>query len=269
MIELQGKSRSGEPGFCGGVRENGVGRRKETDPNMGRFLELTPLFSKKTDPNLGRFPERKNMNHDLAITGPETAASEPGEFDLGTWLGRRQAFGLMAGKSAAADVDCLRHIRDTKSYKSKCRDWGEFCAQYIGASKTHVNRMIQCLDKFGPQFFELTQLTRVSPQAFDAIAPHLTDEGLTLDGETFALRADNSRQVAAAVAELRKRAEASPEKSPSQILEERFEDLIRRVISTGEALDSVEKRVIVELLSRLNQSVQGCHVSLLGYHCVG
>ena len=23
------------------------------------------------------------MNHDLAITGPETAASEPGEFDLG------------------------------------------------------------------------------------------------------------------------------------------------------------------------------------------
>ena len=54
------------------------GEEKETDPNLGRFLELTPLFSKKTDPNLGRFPERKNMNHDLAITGPETAASEPG-----------------------------------------------------------------------------------------------------------------------------------------------------------------------------------------------
>ena len=92
------------------------------------------------------------MNHDLAIPGPETVASEPGEFNLGTWLGRRQAFGLMAGKAAAADVDCLRQIRDTRMYKSKC---------------------------------------------FDAIAPHLTDEGLTLDGETFALHADNSRQVAA------------------------------------------------------------------------
>ena len=164
------------------------------------------------------------MNHDLAIPGPETVASEPGEFNLGTWLGRRQAFGLMAGKAAAADVDCLRQIRDTRMYKSKC---------------------------------------------FDAIAPHLTDEGLTLDGETFALHADNSRQVAAAVAELRKRAEAEPEKSPSQILEERFEDLIRRVVNTGEGLDSVEKRVIVELLSRLNQSVQACHVPLLGYHFVG
>ena len=92
---------------------------------------------------------------------------------------------------------------------------------------------------------------------------------VTLDGETFALRADNSRQVAAAVAELRKRAEAGPEKSPSQVLEERFEDLIRRVINTATALDSVEKKVIVELLSRLNQSVQACDVKLLGYHFVG
>jgi hypothetical protein len=129
--------------------------------------------------------------------------------------------------------------------------------------------MIQCLEKFGPQFFELTQLTRVSPQAFDAIAPHLTDEGLTLDGETFALRADNSRQVAAAVAELRKRAEAEPAQSPGEILEKRFEDLIGRVINTAAALDSVEKRAIVELLSRLNQSVQACNVKLLGYHFVG
>ena len=209
------------------------------------------------------------MNHDLAIPGPETVASEPGEFNLGTWLGRRQAFGLMAGKAAAADVDCLRQIRDTRMYKSKCGEWGEFCTQYIGVSKTHVNRMIQCLEKFGPRYFELTQLTRVSPSAFDAIAPHLTDEGLTLDGETFALHADNSRQVAAAVAELRKRAEAEPEKSPSQILEERFEDLIRRVVNTGSALDGVEKKVIVELLSRLNQSVQGCDVTLRGYHFVG
>jgi hypothetical protein len=71
------------------------------------------------------------------------------------------------------------------------------------------------------------------------------------------------------VAELRKRAEAEPEKSPSQILEERFEDLIRRVVNTGSALDGVEKKVIVELLSRLNQSVQGCDVPLRGYHFVG
>jgi hypothetical protein len=154
-------------------------------------------------------------------------------------------------------------------YKGKCAEWGEFCAQYVGVSKTYVNRLIRCLEKFGPRYFEVTQLTPVSEQAFDAIAPHLTDEGLTLDGETFALRADNSRQVAAAVAELRKRAETAPAKSPGEILGERFEDLIRRVINTAEALDSAEKKAVVELLSRLNQSVQACDVPLLGYHFVG
>jgi hypothetical protein len=44
---------------------------------------------------------------------------------------------------------------------------------------------------------------------------------------------------------------------------------IRRVVNTGSALDCVEKKVIVELLSRLNQSVQGYDVPLRGYHFVG
>ncbi|HUI80868.1 MAG TPA: hypothetical protein VLY24_23240 [Bryobacteraceae bacterium] len=35
-------------------------------------------------------------------------------FDLGTWLGRKQAFGLMAGKCSAADAECLRNIREQK-----------------------------------------------------------------------------------------------------------------------------------------------------------
>jgi hypothetical protein len=59
------------------------------------------------------------------------------------WLGRRQAFGMMAGKASAADAECLRRIRDQKMYKSKTSSWGEFCERYLGASKTHVNRMIR------------------------------------------------------------------------------------------------------------------------------
>ena len=38
--------------------------------------------------------------------------------DLGTWLGRRQAFAVMAGRCSAADAKCLRELRDTKKYKS-------------------------------------------------------------------------------------------------------------------------------------------------------
>ena len=34
--------------------------------------------------------------------------TDDASFELGQWLGRRQAFGLIAGKTAAADVECLR-----------------------------------------------------------------------------------------------------------------------------------------------------------------
>src|SRR5882757_6292510 len=87
-----------------------------------------------------------------------TDASQSRDFDLGTWLGRRQAFSMVAGKASAADVECLRTIRDQRLYKSKKERWADFCAEHIGASKTHVDRLIHFLEEFGPLFFELTHV---------------------------------------------------------------------------------------------------------------
>jgi hypothetical protein len=44
-------------------------------------------------------------------------------FELGTWVGRRQAFGLIANKCSAADAECLKQIRESKSYKSVAATW--------------------------------------------------------------------------------------------------------------------------------------------------
>ena len=33
--------------------------------------------------------------------------------DLGIWLGRKQAFSVVAGRCSAADAECLRQIRDS------------------------------------------------------------------------------------------------------------------------------------------------------------
>jgi hypothetical protein len=194
------------------------------------------------------------MEHDLTLPSPETAAPSSDDLNLGTWLGRHQAFGVMAGKAAAADVDCLRHVRDTRLYKSLVPTWDDFCAQYLGSSRTRVNAMIQQLDKYGPQFFALTQLTRVPPAAFDAIAPHLSEQGLTLDGETFALCAENSTRIAAAVTELRQRAEAqnpAPPNKPFEVLEKNFHDLIRRFETHIPALAASEKIKVGDLLTQL------------------
>lgn len=54
-------------------------------------------------------------------------------------------------------------------------------------------------------------MTRVSPETFRAIAPNIEDGMLHYNGEAIELNTENSRKVAAAVAELRC---AIPKKSP-------------------------------------------------------
>ena len=153
------------------------------------------------------------MKRDLSARQPK-AGAVAGELDLGIWLGRRQAFGLIAGRASAADADCLRRIRDQRLYKSKTPNWGELCAHYVGASKTQVDRVIRQLEEFGAEFFQLTQLTRISPETYRAIAGQVSQEGLRFEGEMIALVPENAKKVAAAVAELRRRgagSTASPE----------------------------------------------------------
>ena len=63
-------------------------------------------------------------------------AADDVTFELGQWLGRRQAFGLVTGKTAAAEVECLRRIRDGNLYRAKGVDWAEFCQKYAGVSSS-------------------------------------------------------------------------------------------------------------------------------------
>jgi len=136
------------------------------------------------------------------------------DFDLGTWLGRRQAFSMMAGKATAADVECLRTIRDRRLYKARTERWGDFCAQHVGASKAQVDRQIRYLEEFGPQFFEVTNVTRISPETYRLIAPKVTAKGIRLDDQTIPINQENSGRISAAVAELRRRLEAPRKPAP-------------------------------------------------------
>jgi hypothetical protein len=197
------------------------------------------------------------MKPEVTAGSPECVQAPADQFELGTWIGRRQAFNVVAARASAADVDCLRQIRESRIYKCKAASWGEFCENYLGASKASVNRLISCLEKFGPKYFSLTQLTRVSPRVFEAIAPHLTDDGLTVDGETFALTAENTDQIAAAVVELRKRVEAeppAPQKTPFEAVEKRFEDLIGRLASAAPELDEEQRAALGSLMARLQET---------------
>src|SRR5215471_19144709 len=122
-------------------------------------------------------------------------------------LGRREAFSVVAGRCSAADAETLRNIRDNKLYLALSPDWDEFCVKYLHMSRAAANRIIQLLIEFGPRYYEVAQLTRISAETYRSIAPSIQDGALHANGEAIALIPENAEKVSAAVAELWKSAE--------------------------------------------------------------
>jgi hypothetical protein len=142
---------------------------------------------------------------------PETI-SNPVEiatlFDLGRWLGRRQAFSLIASKTAAADVECLRQIRDGNLYRAQGVDWAEFCQKYLGITNSYANRLIRQLEEFGPHYFDLSRIMRISANTYRQIAGSVSEDGIIFGGEKIAITPENTDKLAEAVNALREQSSA-------------------------------------------------------------
>lgn len=135
---------------------------------------------------------------------PEQTDRDAALLDLGVVLGQTHAFGVVAGRCSAAQAEGLRHLRDERLYKCCAVRWDEFCPKFLKISRTEADRTIQLLEEFGPAYFDLSQLTRISPETYRAIAPAVKDGALHVNGEAIPLVPENSRKVSAAVAELRR-----------------------------------------------------------------
>jgi hypothetical protein len=155
---------------------------------------------------------------------------------LGVALGQQHAFGLVAGRCSAAQAETLRRIREEKLYVKCAPAWKEFCPKYLGMSGSHADHIIRLLDEFGPKYFAVSQLTRISADVYRAIAPAVQDGVLEYKGETIELAPENARAVTAAVTALRREAEVKkppppPPPPPDRLgeLNRRFESLLEDV----------------------------------------
>jgi hypothetical protein len=188
--------------------------------------------------------------------------------ELDRWLGRREAFGLIAGRCSAAEVESLRRIRDEKLYCEKTPSWDEFCSQHLGVSRRNVERSIRHLEEFGPAFFHVSQLAHISAQEYRAIAEHVTATGVRLDGNEIALLPENSEKLTGAVAELLRRQKRQPEKPASA---PSFPTALRRCQAAADFLDllpSLEPQQKLKLAAVLGQMRDKAHtlgVPLIGW----
>ena len=120
-------------------------------------------------------------------------------FDLGAWLGRKQAFTLLAGRCSAATVVCLRKIREGKRYRALGLTWEEFCRQRAGVSRAWADKVIQQLEQLGPAWFELSSVTRITPDQFRQLAEAVTEDGLSYAGDTIEIIPENAPMLAQAI----------------------------------------------------------------------
>jgi hypothetical protein len=168
--------------------------------------------------------------------------------DLGTWLGRKQAFGLIAGRCSAADAECLRNIRDNKRYRSLRINWKQFCREHIGISRPVVDKIIRQLEEFGPAFFQLAGVMRITEDEYRLIAASVTEEGVLADGERIPIAIENATRLTRAVDALRSRA-ALPGPEPA-------------AYDTGRAMIRAEK-LLREALAELAR-LQANHLDACG-----
>jgi hypothetical protein len=141
-------------------------------------------------------------------------------FDVGAWVGRRQAFALVAGRCSAADAEILFEVREKKLFRTIEPTWGEFCVKRLGMMRSYVDRVIRQFKELGPNYCKLTSFVRIKPAEYRLIAAAVTEDGLCYDGEVIALEPENAPKLAQAVEALRR--DATPETSPVDPSEQAF-----------------------------------------------
>jgi len=195
------------------------------------------------------------MKHDIEIP----------DANLDRWLGRREAFSLIAGRCSAAEVESLRRIRDGKLYRGRAKNWDEFCSQ-IGVSRRNVERSLRQLEEFGPAFFHLAQLTHITPEEYRAIAAHVTEDGIHCEGEVIAFLPENSSQVAAAMVKLLGR-DAPPAARPAPVAS--FESVFKRCQTVAQTLDKLtqlnraQKLQLASVLLKIREKAEALGVPML------
>jgi hypothetical protein len=191
-------------------------------------------------------------------------------FNLGTLLGREQAFGMLANRCCAAQAECARDIRDSRVHESLGLTWDDFCQTHLGLTRPRVDVLIRSLEEFGAAYFRLSEIVRISPDSYRRIAPKIEGESIEIGDEKVAIIPENAARIRNAVH--RMRAELQKSKEEVQVLSApRISNLQSRLDvcfnemsrMTGRPLPSLESTALrgllgysLEHLTRISKSLR-------------
>jgi uncharacterized coiled-coil DUF342 family protein len=161
--------------------------------------------------------------------------------DAGAWVGRQQAFAMIANGCSAAQALCLKQVRETRLYEKFELTWEEFCKEYAGISRESADRHIRQHEEFGEAYFRLSEIARISPETYRQIASQVSDEGLEFDGRKLALTPENAPKIRAAIQTLR--AQLQQVRDAARPASPRITQLVIRVDALVEEVSTMFRRV--------------------------
>ena len=148
--------------------------------------------------------------------------------ELGMVLGQRRAFAMVAGRCSAAEAECLRKIRDEKTYLKFAPNWAAFCERQLKISKRTADRAIALLKKHGTLYFETAALTGITPGEFERIEQAIQPDGIHVGSDVIALIPENAARAVDAVARLQAEVAAAECTGPAACSEEQIHELEKR-----------------------------------------
>jgi hypothetical protein len=133
---------------------------------------------------------------------PEIHTDPHAAIDLGRILGQRRACVALGGRCSAAHAQLLRRIHDEKLYLAVAPSWRAFCGAHLAISRRHADYLIGLLKRFGPIYFELSQLVGLSVKQYLAIEPAIRENNLIIDGAAISVIPENSPKILEAIGTL-------------------------------------------------------------------
>jgi len=112
--------------------------------------------------------------------------------ELGRVLGQRRAFAAVGGRCTAAHAQLIRRIHDERLYLPLADTWEEFCGSSLAITRRHADRIIALLNRFGPVFFEISELVGISPREYLEIEPTIRKHCVVTNGEPISLVPDKA-----------------------------------------------------------------------------
>jgi hypothetical protein len=182
--------------------------------------------------------------------------------ELGIMLGQRRAFGMVAGRCSAAQAECLRKIRDEKTYLKFAINWAEFCERQLKIGKRTADRAIALLKKHGTLYFEMAALTGITPAEFGRIEHAIQRDGIHVGSDVIALIPENAARAVDAVARLQTEAAAAQSAEPAASAEEQIRELEKRAMQlcasfhrTANAADSIERQWLIGAIKKVQKMI--------------